>query len=441
MNRPSDVIVLGAGAAGLGAAERLVRAGLRVTVLEARDRVGGRVHTVLDPFTGTPLEMGAEFLHGKPPTLLKLAKRENLTVKACNDQHVRSWKGRLLDADESFNFVEALASAKPPDRPVGELLRERARAEQWSALKVALARGYIEGFYAASADTASTLAISKMEQAAEDLGGITPSRVMQGYGQVLRPLAERLERRPGTLFLNAVAEEIRWSRGTVRVRARTREGAPLGQFQAPRLIVTLPVGVLRVRPPEPGAVRFIPRLPEKERAWTRLEMGPLVKVLLRFRSPFWKDSKDTRRFGFFHAPESPFPTWWTLEPHRSRHLVGWSGGPPALKLSELPEETVLEQALDTLSRIFGLRLPVLRTELETWRVVNWQHEPFTRGGYCVIPVGAVEDLGRLAEPVEDTLFFAGEATNTEGEEGTVHGALETGLRAAREVLRANRRTV
>ena len=434
MDRPSDVIVLGAGAAGLAAAERLARAGLRVIVLEARDRVGGRVHTVADPFTGTPLELGAEFLHGKPPTLLKLARRQKLTVRSCNDRHALSWKGRLRDGDEEFDFLEALASAEPPDRPVGQLLRERARAERWPDLKVALARGYVEGFYAASADTASTLAIARMEQAAEELGGITPSRVLEGYGQVLRPLAERLERRPGTLFLNAVAEEIRWSRGLVRVRARTREGAPLGLFRAPRAIVTLPVGVLRARPPEPGAVRFIPRLPEKERAWNRLEMGPLVKVLLRFRSPFWQARADTRPFGFFHAPESPIPTWWTLEPLRSRHLVGWAGGPGALTLSALPEEAVLEQALETLSRIFGLRMPALRAELEAWQLVNWQREPFTRGGYCVIPAGALEDLERLAEPVDGTLFFAGEATNTEGEEGTVHGALETGLRAARMIL-------
>ncbi len=438
MNRPSDVLVLGAGASGLAAADRLARKGLRVTVLEARDRIGGRVHTVPDPFTGTPLEMGAEFFHGKPPVLLKLARREKLTLRPCNDHHALSWRGRLRNGDEEFAFVEALASAKPPDRPVGELLRERARAERWPDLKIAMARSYVEGFYAASPNTASTLAIARMERAAEELGGITPSRVLEGYARMLRPLAEGLARRPGTLFLNTVAEEIRWSRGQVQVRARTREGASLGIFRATRLLVTLPVGVLRARPPEPGAVRFIPRLPEKERAWNRLEMGPLVKVILRFRSEFWRARAATRSFGFFHAPELPVPTWWTLEPHRTRHLVGWTGGPGALALSDLPEEEVLSKALETLSGIFGLRLPVLHSELESWRIVNWQREPFTRGGYCVIPAGAMEDLGTLAAPVDDTLFFAGEATNTEGEEGTVHGAMETGLRAAREILRARR---
>lgn len=438
MDRPSDVIVLGAGAAGLAAAERLARTGLRVTVLEARDRTGGRVHTVSDPFTGTPLELGAEFLHGRPPVLLKLARREKLTLRPCNDHHALSWRGRIRNGDKEFDFLEALASAKPPDRPVGQLLRERARAEQWPDLKAAMARSYVEGFYAASPGTASTLAIARMERAAEELGGIMPSRVLEGYDRMLRPLAEGLARRPGTLFLNAVAEQVRWSRGQVQVRARTREGAPLGIFRAMRLIVTLPVGVLRARPPEPGAVRFMPRLPGKERAWNRLEMGPLVKVILRFRSEFWQTRAATRSFGFFHAPGLPVPTWWTLEPHRTRHLVGWAGGPGAMALSDLPEEEVLSKALETLSGIFGLRPPVLHMDLESWRIVNWQREPFTRGGYCVVPAGALEELETLAAPVEDTLFFAGEATNTEGEEGTVHGAMETGLRAAREILRARR---
>jgi monoamine oxidase len=438
MDHTSDVIVLGAGASGLAAADRLARTGLHVAVLEARDRVGGRVHTVPDPFTGTPLELGAEFVHGKPPVLLKLARREKLTLRACNDRHALSWRGRLRNGDTEFDFVEALASAQPPDRPVGQLLREQARAKQWPDLKTAMARSYVEGFYAASASTASTLAIARMERAAQELGGITPSRVLEGYGRMLQPLAEGLSRRPGTLFLNAVADEIRWSRGQVRVTARTREGAPLGIFRATRLLVTLPVGVLKARPPEPGAVRFMPRLHEKERAWNRLEMGPLVKVIVRFRSEFWQARAATRPFGFFHAPELPIPTWWTLEPHRTRHLVGWVGGPGALRLTDLPERDVLTKALETLSRIFGLRLPVLRADLESWRIVNWQHEPFTRGGYCVIPVGAMEALETLAAPVEDTLFFAGEATNTEGEEGTVHGAMDTGLRAAREILRARR---
>ncbi|WP_163997944.1 flavin monoamine oxidase family protein [Pyxidicoccus caerfyrddinensis] len=439
MDLISDVVILGAGASGLAAAASLRRAGLRVAVLEARERWGGRVATVHDPVTEVPLELGAEFVHGAPESLRKLARRARLSIRACNDMHALSWKGRFGDGEESFRFLDALASAKPPDRPVAELLRERAKAERWSPLQVAMGRAYVEGFYAANPDTASTLAIARMETAAEELGGTTPSRVMEGYDRVLRELARPLMEHPGTVFLNAVAEEVRWAAGEVRVRVRTRQGVALGQVRAKQAVVTLPLGVLRARPPEPGAVRFVPRLPEKERACGRLEMGALVKVLLRFRTAFWSEREDTRRFGFFHGPSLPVPTWWTLSPRESRHLVGWAGGPGADALTGLQEEEVLASAVESLARIFRLPRQALHELLEAWHVQDWQREPFTRGGYAVIPAGAADAMEALATPVEGTLFFAGEATNTEGEEGTVHGAIATGERAAREVLARTRR--
>ncbi|WP_375766678.1 FAD-dependent oxidoreductase [Archangium gephyra] len=437
MERTCDVVILGAGASGLAAAERLSRAGLRLAVLEARDRPGGRVATVRDALDGVPLELGAEFLHGKPPLLQKLARRARVKVRTCDDTHGLLWRGRLEDGDAAFDFVEDLAAAGPPDRPVGQLIAEHARTGHWPERKVRMARAYVEGFYAAPVDTASALAIARMERAAEQLGGIAPSRPLQGYDRVLEPLVRALRRQPETLFFNAVAEQVRWSPQGVEVRARTREGALLGTFRARRAVLTLPLGVLKAQPPEPGAIRLLPRLPEKERAVARLEMGPLVKVFLRFRSPFWEEREDTR-YGFFHAPELPIPTWWTLSPLRSRYLIGWAGGPEAEALSRLREEEVLRQGLEVLGRLFKLPHRELQARLESWRIQDWQREPFTRGGYCVIPSGAVEAMEALARPVQGTLFFAGEATHLEGEEGTVHGALATGLRAAREVLTAAR---
>ncbi|MFP2933545.1 flavin monoamine oxidase family protein [Pyxidicoccus sp. 3LG] len=439
MDLSSDVVILGAGASGLASAAALLRAGLRVTVVEARERVGGRVATVQDPVTAIPLELGAEFVHGEPDSLRKLTRRARLSLRPCDDTHAVLWRGRFVSEGESFRFLKALASAKPPDRTVADWVRERARAERWPPAEVAMARAYVEGFYAANPDTASTLAIARMEKAAEELGGITPSRVMEGYDRVMLALARPLLKHPGAVLFNAVAEEVRWSPGEVRVRVRTRQGVPLGQVRAKQAVVTLPLGVLRAVPPAPGAVRFLPRLTVKERAWGRLEMGPLVKVLLRFRTAFWREREDTSRYGFFHAPSLPVPTWWTLSPHESRHLVGWAGGPGAEALSSLREEEVLARAIETLARIFRLPPQALHGLVESWHVQDWQREPFTRGGYAVIPSGEVDAVEALATAVEDTLFFAGEATNTDGEEGTVHGAIATGERAAREVLTCARK--
>ncbi|MCY1045150.1 NAD(P)/FAD-dependent oxidoreductase [Corallococcus sp. bb12-1] len=435
MDRTADVIILGAGAAGLSAAVQLMRKGLRVIVLEARDRVGGRVATVRDPMGDVPLELGAEFVHGKPPTLLRLIRQAGLTVGACNDRHALLWRGKLAEAEEAFAFQEALTSAKPPDRSMTAWVAEQARARKWPPLVAAMARSYVEGFYAADPDIASTLAIARMDRSVASTGGATPSRVLEGYDRVLRAMAAKLFAKPDTLWLNAVAEEVRWKPGQVRVRARTRQGVTLGTFQARQAVVTLPVGVLRARPPAPGAVRFVPRVREQERAWNQLEMGPLVKVLLRFRTAFWREQADTARFGFFHAPGAAFPTWWTLSPHRcTRHLVGWSGGPGALALSKPSERVVLERALQGLSRLFRQPVRHLHEQLEAWHVQDWQREPYTRGGYAVIPTGAMDAVAALARPVGRTLFFAGEATHVGGEEGTVHGALDTGRRAADELL-------
>nr|WP_228530972.1 MULTISPECIES: NAD(P)/FAD-dependent oxidoreductase [Myxococcaceae] len=442
MERRSDVLVLGAGAAGLAAAVRLQRAGLTVRVLEARDRVGGRVATVYEDGTGLALELGAEFVHGRPREVLRLARAAGVRLRQMPDHHGLWWRGELEDGDAAFDFGDTFTRASSDleageDRAIGEVLTARARAEGWPAKRRALARTYVEGFYAAPYERASARAIAQMERGVGATGGIAPSRAVEGYARVLAPLARGLA--PGALVLNAVASEVRWERGRVQVLAATQEGAALGLFEAERLLVTLPVGVLRAPPDAAGALRFRPALPEKERAAGALEMGPLVKVLLRFRHAFWREHAASAPYDFFHAPGQPFPTWWTLAPQRTAHLVGWVGDSGALALGGEPPGAVLEAALGTLARLFSRPRPALRAELESWRVQDWQEEPFTRGGYCVIPTGALPARAALGEPVEDTLYFAGEALAPRGQEGTVAGALASGTQVAEALLRARGR--
>jgi monoamine oxidase len=308
MERACDVVVLGAGAAGLAAASALLEAGLDVCVLEARDRVGGRVHTVADGALGMPLELGAEFVHGKPPELRRLAQRARVRVRPCRDRHGLLWEGQLRDGDEDFERLAALTGAPRLDRPAQAHLRALARARRWPAHTLALALTYVRGFYAADPARASAVAIARMERASAKAGGITPGRVLEGYGRLLQPLARTVQRHDGALLLNAVAEQVRWAKGRVLVQARSAQGAPVAELAARAAVVTLPVGVLKARPPEPGAVRFVPELPEKEAALARLEMGPLLKLHLRFRAAFWEEDPATARPGFFHGPGLPLPT-------------------------------------------------------------------------------------------------------------------------------------
>jgi monoamine oxidase len=231
---------------------------------------------------------------------------------------------------------------------------------------------------------------------------------------------------------------VHWRPGAVSVRARTRQGAPLGTFHGRYAVVALPLGVLKARPPAPGALRFTPRLKTHEGVWGRLRMGSALKVVLRFRTAFWREQRRTSRFTFFNTPLSPFRSWWTLSPHpHSRHLVGWSTSTSADVLSRLGEAQVLEQALESLSLLFGKPTWWLHGALESWHLRDWRKDPFARGAYAVVPAGALDAVDTLATPVERTLFFAGEATSIEGG-GFIHGAFDSGHRAAEELLNTRR---
>jgi len=186
-----------------------------------------------------------------------------------------------------------------------------------------------------------------------------------------------------------------------------------------------------------GAVRFDPDVREHRRAAAGLDMGAVVKVLLRFRKAFWYQqaagSRAWPKLAFALAPGLAVPTWWTLRPLDVPVLVGWAGGPAADRLSGAPSREVVRAALAALARAFGRPRAELEDLLDGLEVADWRADPLAGGAYAVFPPGASSVPTRLAAPVAGTLFFAGEAT-TLGGAGTVHGALESGERAAREVL-------
>lgn len=416
-----DVVVIGAGAAGLAAAHQLRAFGLSVVVLEARDRIGGRVHTIMDPATDTPLERGAEFLHGRSRAVEAFARAAGLELGRVPELNLLVENGRTRHAPEAFAFLERLAQFEGEDRPIFEYVAELAKKERWSGKKLAIALEYAEGFYAADPRTASTEAIARMERSSAVLGGSTASRLLEGYGPLLHALAAELV--PiGALRLGSPVESVRWRPGRVEVWP---QGG--GVVRARTAILTLPVGVLQRED-----VRFDPPLAAKQEVLSQLQMGPIVKVLCRLSQTLWNSLPQLEELGFLHAPELKVPVWWTLAPLRSPHLIGWAGGPRAEQLHSLPSEERRAVALDSLTTILGVAPEQVAEGVEWLEVVDWVDDPFSRGGYCVFPVGGAELARELAMPLEDTLFFAGEATHADGFAGTVHGAIATGLRAAWE---------
>jgi len=188
-------------------------------------------------------------------------------------------------------------------------------------------------------------------------------------------------------------------------------------------VVTLPVGVLKA-----GDLIFEPSLPDKIEAAHGLEFGNVAKVIFHFRDTTWDD------FGFIHVPNAPIPTWWSDS--RGPIITGWAGGAYADSLLKFSTKQLCTTGLEILSRILfnGAAVPVLRRQLLAVHYHNWAEDPDILGAYSYIPVNGMDLPKLLAAPVAGTLFFAGEATVTDAQTGTVFGALETGQRAAREIL-------
>jgi monoamine oxidase len=163
-------------------------------------------------------------------------------------------------------------------------------------------------------------------------------------------------------------------------------------------------------------------------------MGPVIKVALRFDDAFWWAGA-TEDLGFLRTPGQHFPVLWTTYPVLAPLLIAWSAGPSAVKLAELPDEDILERALRTVRTVFNRRVAA---RLQGWHLHNWQQDPLAGGAYSYVAPGGDGSQRALARPVADTVFFAGEATEWSGHHATVHGALASGDRAAREVLRSDR---
>jgi monoamine oxidase len=397
-----DVLVVGAGAAGLAAADALARAGRSVLVVEARDRIGGRCLTRRLPGVPVPVELGAEFIHGRPAATISLLRRANISAVDSTRAQRLMLDGRLQNANI---FAQAQRVAR--NAPKGKDLSFRAflARQRLPKLTRTLATMMVQGF-----DAADPALVSAREIVEEWSGGglgVSQPRPQGGYGPLLEFLA-----REANVQLQRLVREVRWKPSSVELRGTFR-GEPWSAW-APRAVITVPIGVL------PSLVR------EKRHALANLESGPVVRVAMAFREAFWE--KAHPGVAFFHSPNAPFPTFWTPLPMHAPLLTCWAGGPKASRLTGRSERTLLSKALESVRSVLGNI-----DEPRAYLMHDWQADPFARGGYSYVKVGGTGAREKLAAPLDETLYFAGEATDTE-QSGTVGGALASGMRAAREIL-------
>lgn len=434
-----STIIIGAGAAGLAVARDLSRAGHEVVVLEARDRIGGRVYTKRDPESPVPIELGAEFVHGESPALWQIAHAANLKLYEVSGRHWYFDDGKISKSHDFWKEIESLMDqmkSSPADQSVQDFLEELPDDEKTARAKAMLTR-YVEGFQAAEIGRIGVRGLIAFNEASDSIEGDTSFRFENGYDLLMQALRAEAESYDARFHLNTVVKKILWAGEEATVACE-----PANEYSASTIIVTVPLSILQ-RDSNDGGIAFEPDLPAaKQLAIRRLVMGNVLKINLRFHKRFWEDAKlwdeqaeqvNFKDAGFFHYPEAPLPTWWTQLPIRAPLLVGWSGGPRADRLLSLGTAAILDQAIESLALIFNISANEVRAQLAASYIHDWRDDPFSRGAYSYLPVNGLEDQRVLSESLDKKLFFAGEATSA-GHVGTVHGAIQSGQRAAQEIL-------
>jgi monoamine oxidase len=428
----AQVIVLGAGMAGLTAARALAERGVRVLVLEARERVGGRVSS--KQADGTTVELGAEFVHGRVPELWALIDEAGLETVERDGTVLRAEPDGGLEEDDPqdhamFKTLEELREHEGPDESFADYIAGKPMASEDREALV----GYVEGFNAADAQRIGIKGLAAQQAAEDATEGDRIWHVRGGYAQLAEYLAARVKELGGEIRLGKVVRSIAWEAGSVRVTT----GAGV-VYAARQCIVTLPLGVLQQV--NSGGIEMIPE-PRAVPAARRLAMGNVVRFSMVFRRCWWTDApvaiapEKLRELSFlFTFAETP-AVWWTPHPEPGRaELTGWIGGPRSATLQGRTAEELGAEACRVLAKVFGLGEEDVRRELLSTHTHDWAGDPFSLGAYSYIPAGALDAPRAMTEPAENTLFFAGEHTDITGHWGTVHAAMRSGLRAAEQVL-------
>jgi monoamine oxidase len=393
----------------------LSRTGHKVTILEARDRIGGRIWELPASEFGYRAEGGAEFVHGEAPVTKALVNEAGLTlVRGRRDGERWDKRGGKLSDQEAnapgFDLLPEKLAALKRDLPIAEFLDENFAGDAFAAMRRSIIR-MTEGYDAADPTRASTFALRD-----EWLGGgmRQSHRIAEGYGALM----EFLARDCGPIQFNA---EVKTVDGAI---VRCADGR---HFSADRVIVTVPLPVLH-------EIEFRPAIPDKLKAAGAIGYGDVIKLLFRFRSAWWTTAlgRDLSRLSFMISDEF-VPTWWTQYPRPHPVLTGWFAGPRAAR-SKLSEAELIERGLEALSRIFERDMATLRQSLVTARALHWGQDRFSRGAYSYATPESHAAQAELAKPAHGVLYYSGEALYRGKDMGTVEAALASGKETALAIM-------
>jgi monoamine oxidase len=406
------------------AGRRLSAVGHQVTILEARPSAGGRIFTLPSREShgfSVAAEGGAEFIHGNLPISLGLAEEAGIFLQPVAAEMVGMRQGKEPDKEQrnrqskDWGLLMQRMAMQGQDLPLADFLAEWFPGDQYPGLRDSAGR-MAEGYDLADLHRVSTHSLYREWSGESDEEEYRPEG---GYGPMIGYLAEVCRRQGCELQFSTIVTAVRWQRG--RVEVTTTRGQV---FIGTRLITTVSLGVLKA-----GSIRWSPGLPRQQEAISKLGFGSVIKVLLEFNQPFWRHRKKPGRTLFIVSDE-PAPTWWTQTADECPLLTGWIAGGPMREFRKLGPDEKLEVCIESLGHLFSLERGALRGALVHSAILDWEDAPSIRGGYSFETVGGETERAALAGPIEDTLFFAGEAVYNGPVPGTVEAAFSSGITVA-----------
>jgi monoamine oxidase len=425
----THILIIGAGAAGLAAAYELSLVDKKLIVLEARDRIGGRIYSIRDERFAQTVEAGAEFIHGELPVTLNLLKKAGIEHYRANGRMWEVEKGQIKKNNEfivGWNKLMKELKALKTDIAIKDFLEEHFPDEKDRELRESVI-GFVQGYDAADITKASSFALKEEWEKDDE----HQERIENGYGQLMNYLVGEIKSRGSNVLLSKVVKQITWQKGRGEVITNTNE-----IFVASKVLITIPLGVWQADGEE-GAISFTPELIEKKEAAKKMGYGAVMKLNFQFKNQFWEEETPNKfKDAFFIFSDAEIPTWWTQEPVKNGLLTGWLTGPAALQLKNATEQKIYTTAVHSLAYIFGVDNNFIEERLLNHYTTNWIADPFTRGAYSYATLDTHWAKDVLAKPLEQTLYFAGEALYNGTEAGTVEGALANGIEVTRKMIAA-----
>lgn len=423
-NEKPSLLIIGAGAAGLMAAHRLSKK-YAITILEAQDRVGGRIHTLYNKEGELHFEAGAEFVHGRLPVTFELAKSAGATIEKTEGEFFTVRDGKWKETEEIIEgwdkLMEAMKTLRE-DMTLDAFLEMHFAGPEFTDLR-RRTRAYAAGFDLADPTRVSVQWLCREWSGEQD----EQYRIKEGYQKLIDYLLKECEAGGVKVLTGKRIKQVDWEPGEATAYTSEHE-----VFRADKIVITIPAGILQ-RAVSCSSINLTPPVDEYDHAWQQIGYGSVLKVVFVFKEAFWEDRH--KDIGFILSEEA-IPTWWRQPPPAVNVLTGWLGGPSAVQWDIMNDEAIRDTGLLSLAHIFEMPLSELTEKLSVFHAFRWHADHTACGAYSYGQPLSPAARELLNKPLADTVYFAGEALYDGPSPGTVEAALVSGIQAAEKLIKA-----